>query len=502
MFKVILFIILFPLHIFAMDTINQLAPELFKIILKKQKSSQYPWKNFSYISQLGQVCKQWYSFVSDHDTLTQILNIPPMHYAAMMDDAKKIIELKLAGHSPLAPDKHGFNPAHYAFACKGRNALIMLKIGWALAEVVQHNFRNIPHDEESGEFLLSLLKPTSKECTIEDFLSAIKRNDYTKTIAILSDSITSPSFTSSSFAPSPDHHYKLIEYAQTHNFNDLAQLLRYYAQCILESALFDNVRQKKDSDKFEGFFKTFVLYKANPNAQDISGATPLYYIVKRRMTQVLQQFLHIEDVDINTIEPSTGLTLIQVAVISDNNECLPLLMDKGTTTNLTTACQATLLHLAAYNNSTKCLTYLLPLSQNQINSGDEYGYSPLIRAVINKHMPCIELLLQAKADVHLKDYRNQTALHFAASKNLPEAIHLLVAHGADLNCTADPDIIVENVNYGLYTPLHFAAHRSNTQALNALLHHGADQTLKTQTGKTALELLVAQQMESLGDDSQ
>src|SRR3990167_5189763 len=92
---------------------STLPDELLRVVLA-QKVHQYPWENFINARQLGRTCKQWYNAVADNDTLAQACNIPPMHCAAMMNDATKIIELKLAGHSPLAPDAQRCTPFQYA----------------------------------------------------------------------------------------------------------------------------------------------------------------------------------------------------------------------------------------------------------------------------------------------------------------------------------------------------------------------------------------------------
>ena len=212
--------------------------------------------------------------------------------------------------------------------------------------------------------------------------------------------------------------------------------------------------------------------------------------IKSNYIDCVKLLLEHDSSTINNREPSAGCAPLHQAVLCGHMECIHFLINKGADINLVTLAQNTLLHCAANHNQTECLSYFIPLLRHHINSKNSDGHSPLMCAIERGSSLCATLLIQENANINIGDNHNQTALHFAASKNLPEMIKVLIQHGADANCVTHTDFIVNNNNYGLYTPLHVAAHFGNIKALDALLQHGADTTLKTQTGKTAFELLV------------
>src|SRR5213083_352362 len=84
-----------------------LLPSDLLLPILTQEKHRYPWQKFKYVRQFACICKSWYNTVSNTDVIARMLTIPPMHCAAMMNEPEKIIELKLAGHSPCAPDEQG-----------------------------------------------------------------------------------------------------------------------------------------------------------------------------------------------------------------------------------------------------------------------------------------------------------------------------------------------------------------------------------------------------------
>jgi len=78
-----------------------------------------------------------------------------------------------------------------------------------------------------------------------------------------------------------------------------------------------------------------------------------------------------------------------------------------------------------------------------------------------------ELLVLDPALVHALDKDRSTPLHWAAWKDQPEVIEVLLDAGADIQAHND------NYHWGT-TPLHAAAHGNNPRAVTALLHGGAD----------------------------
>ena len=89
----------------------------------------------------------------------------------------------------------------------------------------------------------------------------------------------------------------------------------------------------------------------------------------------------------------------------------------------------------------------------------------------------MKILLAAGADVNHRDNNGEVPLMFAACKNVPGIIRVLVAAGASLD-------------YQLhgYTALMCAVDRGHLEAVKALRDLGADKFRTTDRGMTALQL--------------
>lgn len=64
---------------------------------------------------------------------------------------------------------------------------------------------------------------------------------------------------------------------------------------------------------------------------------------------------------------------------------------------------------------------------------DEYGFTPLIEAVIARNREIVRALLQQKINVNKPDLGGRTSLQWAVDNNDAELTELLMAHGADVN---------------------------------------------------------------------
>ena len=564
---------------FPMDVINyknhfeDLPTELLPSILIRE-DHKYTWQNFIHACELGLVCKSWHAAVVDHNSLRQRYNILPMHYAAMMNNPDKIIELKFAGHSPCAPDRKGFTPSHYAVGCGQHDAIAMLNIGLALTTEDGKYIR------EDDDRTLQILQPfCTNQYTKEDLKDAITENDYKKVVVILSDSLS---------LCNPE----LLDYAESFGLKtSIASLLRYAFQGILEQLLFCNIHEAQDMD--EVFYELFANSGANPNAYDKQGSTFFHRIAfKPTMQATVQKLLQLKNVDINALHLMRGYSAINACALAGNVECLKQLLEvkklknetlsdmdndaiaraiqndhvhcvemllqygaainrldaahdfsplhhaarcgkvdclwvimnfpqcnldfanaagitplmeavkggnvdcmnmlfaRGANGNLVSKVGFNLLSFASGNGRIECLKRLLAMNfRHQINSKSNYGSSPLINAVRRNHLECMKLLIQAHADINACDIAGQTALHFAANNGFDDAVNLLLVCGATINCTSNGDYTVDKYDC-CYTPLHFAAKSGHAGVVEILMRNGADTGLKTQLGKTALDLAI------------
>jgi ankyrin repeat protein len=133
-------------------------------------------------------------------------------------------------------------------------------------------------------------------------------------------------------------------------------------------------------------------------------------------------------------------------------------------------------HEAAAVGDTGRLNALLSADPALANALSSDGWPPLHLAAAFGGPEAVALLLAHGADVHAISpaMRNQP-LHAAVSlSSSPETIALLLDHGADVNAK----------QMGGYAPLHQAASAGKTAVVETLLAHGADPSSLCDRGKT------------------
>jgi len=87
--------------------------------------------------------------------------------------------------------------------------------------------------------------------------------------------------------------------------------------------------------------------------------------------------------------------------------------------------------IAGAKGQTDMLRWLISAGAD-VDSPDVYRFTPLMRAVDNRHTEAVQiLLLQGHAGVNFKDESDNTALHFAVANKQSDVIKLLLNHGAD-----------------------------------------------------------------------
>jgi ankyrin repeat protein len=86
------------------------------------------------------------------------------------------------------------------------------------------------------------------------------------------------------------------------------------------------------------------------------------------------------------------------------------------------------------------------------------------------------LLISRGADIYQKNYKGDTALHYAAEKGHTEIVRFLLDNGADIHQRNDKG----------NTALHYAAKEGHTEVIRLLLDNGADIHEKGDFSNTAL----------------
>ncbi len=163
-------------------------------------------------------------------------------------------------------------------------------------------------------------------------------------------------------------------------------------------------------------------------------------------------------------------TLVLTAMYYDAADAVKVLLDR-------TPEDALNLYEAATVGNARRLKTILGQSPVRINEPNkEEGFTPLGLAAFFGHPEAIKVLLEHGADVNLKlpsRFAN-TAVDAAVSGNRAEAVRILLAAGADANTRSE----------GNATTLHKAAQHGNLEVVRMLLDHGADPNAVRDGGHT------------------
>ena len=122
----------------------------------------------------------------------------------------------------------------------------------------------------------------------------------------------------------------------------------------------------------------------------------------------------------------------------------------------------------------------------KINQQQNWGWSPLIDAVVGCNLEAVKILLQAKANMEIAESNGTTALMSAVeqlrvsnpekAENAWKIFELLLAKGANVNAQSQSG----------KTALMSAAYQANVNALRLLGQYKANPNLRDCYGKTAL----------------
>jgi ankyrin repeat protein len=191
--------------------------------------------------------------------------------------------------------------------------------------------------------------------------------------------------------------------------------------------------------------RTLIAQKADVNAPDADGSTPLHWAAQR-----------------------------------DDVAMADLLIAAGATVKARTRYNITPLSLACTNGDAKLVDRLLKAGADP-NETSEEGQTALMTASLTGKPDAVKLLLETGANVNaVEPYKGQTALMWAASEGNTAAVDLLVAHGAN----------VKTKSKSGFTPLLFAVRNDHRDAADLLLKHSADVNDAAPDGTSALNMAV------------
>ena len=167
--------------------------------------------------------------------------------------------------------------------------------------------------------------------------------------------------------------------------------------------------------------------------------------------------------DVNAAQPD-GTTPLHWAVDRERTDIVQMLIRAGANVKAANRYGATPLWLASVNGNAKTLAMLLEAGADASTANGD-GETALMAASRTGNVDAVNLLLARGADPNTKEgWRGQTALMWAAAEGHAAVIRVLIERGADLKARS---------NAG-FTPLLFAAREGRIASVKALLEAGAD----------------------------
>jgi len=115
--------------------------------------------------------------------------------------------------------------------------------------------------------------------------------------------------------------------------------------------------------------------------------------------------------------------------------------------------------------------------KNDINQGDDHGFSPLHWAAFAGRTSIVDMLLNRGARINATNMGDDTALHLAVSHGHSECVSLLLRNKADVNA------LNEHGN----TALHYACFWGYQQVAEELIAYGAQANVANVNGETPLD---------------
>ena len=165
---------------------------------------------------------------------------------------------------------------------------------------------------------------------------------------------------------------------------------------------------------------------------------------------------------------------------SDFYKMFQILLDNDADVNISTPHRPILHEIVVFGNTQpkhKELLKLLIDAGADLELKDKSGRTVLLTAIEYGKEGMAELLLEHGASYDTSDEHGTTALFKAANMGFVTCVEMLIAQGADVN----------KVNSGGFTPLHFAVSGGNEEIVKMLLDNGAKVNTVNENSQTPLD---------------
>ncbi len=180
--------------------------------------------------------------------------------------------------------------------------------------------------------------------------------------------------------------------------------------------------------------------------------------------------------EVNAAE-ADGATAVAWAAHWDDLETADLLIRAGANVNAANDYGVTPLWLACTNGSGAMVEKLLKAGANPNAALARTGATPLMRCARTGNVAAVKSIVFHEARVNTQEIlRGQNALMWAVAAKHPDAVQLLIEHGADVHARSKSG----------FTPLLFAAQQGDIDSARILLAAGADVNESTPLDGSAL----------------
>ncbi len=173
---------------------------------------------------------------------------------------------------------------------------------------------------------------------------------------------------------------------------------------------------------------------------------------------------------------STGWGPLHWAAFVGREDIIRWLISKGAEVNRPED-PVSALHIAAAWGKRECVLELLEAGAD-LNVKDPKGWTPVFWCAFSGRHKLLEVLIKRGADVNVRDDHGKTPLHIAAEQGHLAAVATLVGSGA---------VVMAKEADGA-SPLHLAARRGNLAVCECLVFNQGDLNARDGQGKNAIEL--------------